>query len=64
MRLPIFVKNRIPSDIYRIKNPKMVIKKNKKTNLRYVKDSQNANKQDVGENDENSPGTTTQRENN
>lgn len=39
MRLPIFVMNRIPSDIYRIKNPKMIIKKHKKTQYRYVKDS-------------------------
>ena len=43
MRLPIFVKNRIPTTIYRIRNPRLVIKKHKKTHYRYVKDSQNTN---------------------
>ena len=34
--LPIFVMNRIPSDIYRIKNPKMMIKSSKNTGYRYI----------------------------
>lgn len=63
MRLPIFVKNRIPSNIYRIKNPRMVIKKHKKTHYRYVKDSQTANTQMHGENDLISPAAGPNKDN-
>ena len=37
MYLPNFVMNRVPSDIYRLKNPKLVIKQSKKNgNIRYI----------------------------
>jgi len=39
MYLPIFVMNRIPSDVYRVKNPKLEIKKSRTTGYRYVKSS-------------------------
>lgn len=39
MYLPIFVMNRIPSDIYRVRNPKLEIKTTKATGYKYVKDS-------------------------
>jgi len=40
MYIPIFVMNRIPSDIYRVKNPKLEIKQSKATGYKYVKSSQ------------------------
>ena len=45
--LPIFVMNRIPSDIYRIKNPKMVIKHSKNTGYRFVDSFQNQKYQEL-----------------
>lgn len=36
MYLPIFVMNRIPSDIYRVRNPMLKIKKSAKTGYRFV----------------------------
>lgn len=37
MYLPVFVMNRIPSDLFRIRNPKLDILKNKETGYRFVK---------------------------
>ena len=37
MYLPNFVMNRVPSDIYRLKNPKLAIKQSKKNvSIRYI----------------------------
>lgn len=36
MYLPIFVMNRVPSDVYRVRNPMLRIKKDKKTGVKYI----------------------------
>ena len=47
MYIPIFVMNRIPSDVYRVKNPKLEIKKSRSSGYMYVKNTASVlNKQD------------------
>ena len=39
MYLPVFVMNRIPSDLYRVRNPKLEILKSQETGYWYIKSS-------------------------